>query len=145
MSNITPELPPNLLEGWQIVVVDDEPDSLEVAQIILEAYGATVHTASNGAEGLALVKSVRPKLVISDISMPVMDGWGFAEAIKNDRTTMDIPMIALTAHAMPGDREKAIAAGFHNHLTKPLTVDSFIHDLIKLLVEIPAFADQLKV
>ncbi|MCA9903403.1 MAG: response regulator [Anaerolineae bacterium] len=136
-------LPMDLLHGWKVVVVDDEEDSLEVAQIILEEYGADVSTAANGQEGLELIRKVHPKLVISDISMPVMDGWGLIFELKNDRTTCDIPAIALTAHAMIGDRERAISAGFHNYLTKPLTASTFIQDLVGLLVEIPQLAFEL--
>jgi CheY-like chemotaxis protein len=139
------KLPPDLLAGWDIVVNDDEPDSLEVAEIILDSYGANVHTATNGAEGLELVRKIRPRFVISDISMPVMDGWGFIHTLKNDRTLMDIPAIALTAHAMVGDRERAIAAGFHNYLTKPLTADTVIYDLLKLLMDIPELAEYLNI
>jgi CheY-like chemotaxis protein len=139
------DIPADLLAGWDIVVIDDEPDSLEVAEIILDAYGATVHTGSNGAEGLKLVREVRPRFIISDISMPVMDGWGFIHELKNDRALMDIPAIALTAHAMVGDRERAIVAGFHNYLTKPLTADTFIYDLLKLLMDIPELAEYLSI
>jgi CheY-like chemotaxis protein len=63
--------------------------------------------------------------------------------LKLDRTTMDIPVIALTAHAMVGDRERAIMAGFHNYLTKPLTPATFMKDLLVLLTDIPAFAQEL--
>lgn len=139
------DVPLDLLSGWDVVVVDDEPDSLEVAEIILDSYGANVHTGSNGAEGLELARRIRPRFVISDISMPVMDGWGLIHEMKNDRTLMDIPVIALTAHAMVGDRERAITAGFHNYLTKPLTASTFIHDLLKLLVDIPELAEHLRV
>jgi CheY-like chemotaxis protein len=139
------EIPFDLLKGWDIVVLDDEPDSLEVARFILDFYGATVHTAENGQIGLELVRSVRPRFVISDISMPVMDGWEFIHHIKNDRVLMDIPVIALTAHAMQGDRERAMAAGFHNYLTKPLTAETFIFDLVHLLVDIPILAQELQV
>jgi len=72
--------------------------------------------------------------------MPVMDGWGFINALKADRGLADIPVIALTAHAMQGDRERALAAGFHNYLVKPLTVDTFIRDLVNLLIDIPSLA-----
>ena len=137
-------LPRTLLDNWDVVVIDDEDDSLEVAQIILEEYGADVRLAGNGKEGLALIRERRPKLVISDISMPVMDGWGMIYELKNDRALMEIPVIALTAHAMVGDRERAIGAGFHNYLTKPLTATTFIHDLVKLLVEIPDLAADLQ-
>jgi CheY-like chemotaxis protein len=136
-------LPKNLLSGWDIVVIDDEEDSLMVAEIILADYGATLYTATNGAEGLKQIRKVRPKFVISDLSMPGMDGWGLIHTIKNDRTLMDIPVIALTAHAMIGDRERAVSAGFHNYLTKPLTAQTFIQDLVKLLVDIPLLANDL--
>jgi CheY-like chemotaxis protein len=139
------DLPDDLLKGWDIVVIDDEEDSLAVAQLILDEYGANTHPASNGQEGLALVASVRPKFVICDLSMPVLDGWGFINKLKNDHALKDIPAIALTAHAMVGDRERAIAAGFHNYLTKPLTVETFIQDLVNLLVDIPVLANELNI
>src|SRR5215467_2603340 len=139
------ELSRTLFNGWNIVVIDDEEDSLMVIQVILTEYGANVHTASDGEEGLKLIRSVRPKFVISDLSMPVLDGWGVVHTMKLDPALKDIPAIALTAHAMVGDRERAVAAGFHNYLTKPLTVETFIQDLVKLLVDIPALRDQLNV
>jgi CheY-like chemotaxis protein len=139
------DLPRDLLEGWDIVVIDDEEDSLEVAEIILDEYGANVHTADNGLAGLEVVRKVRPRFVISDISMPVIDGWWFIHTLKNDPYLMDIPAIALTAHAMVGDRERAISAGFHNYLTKPLTADTFIYDLLKLLTDIPTLAEHLNI
>lgn len=138
-------IPEDLLAGWDIVIVDDEEDSLEVAEVILLEYGANVHTANNGAEGLELTRNVKPNFVISDLSMPVMDGWGYIDAMQRDRELAQIPVIALTAHAMIGDRERAITAGFHNYLTKPLTVDTFMADLLKLLVDIPELVEYLNI
>jgi CheY-like chemotaxis protein len=135
----------DILQNWNVVVVDDEPDSLEVAVRILRHYGADVHTATNGKEGIESVRNLRPKLVISDLSMPEMDGWGMLQELKQDRSTLDIPIIALTAHAMVGDRERAIMAGFHNYLTKPLTPATFMKDLLILLMDIPAFANEFTV
>ncbi len=139
------DLPTDLLSGWDIVVIDDEEDSLMVAQVILDEYGANTHTGTNGEEGLSLILTVRPKLVISDLSMPVLDGWGLINKMKSDPALKDIPAIALTAHAMVGDRERAIAVGFHNYLTKPLTVETFIQDLVNLLVDIPGLANELNI
>lgn len=136
-------IPQNLLEGWEVIVLDDEEDSLEVAEVILMEYGATVYTASDGRAGLELAREIRPRFIISDLSMPGMDGWGFIEALKKDRALAEIPVIALTAHAMIGDRERAIRAGFHNYLTKPLTVTTFMQNLVILLVDIPVLAQQL--
>lgn len=139
------DLPTDLLKGWDIVVIDDEEDSLLVAQVILDEYGANTHTASNGQEGLAIIREVKPKFIISDLSMPVLDGWGVIHTMQSDPVLKEIPVIALTAHAMVGDRERAVAVGFHNYLTKPLTVETFIQDLVNLLVDIPILADALNI
>jgi len=137
-------IPPDLLSNWEILVIDDEDDSLEVARYILSFYGATVHTAINGLEGHKLLETIRPRFIISDISMPQMDGWQFIAKLLETPAIKDIPVIALTAHAMRGDREKAISAGFHNYLIKPLTPSTFIQQLIRLLIDIPAFEEQFK-
>jgi len=137
-------VPPDLLKDWAVVVIDDEPDSLEVARYILDFYGANVHTATNGKEGVDLVKQVKPRFVISDLSMPEMDGWEFLRELKSTVYTDNIPVIALTAHAMKGDRERAIAAGFHNYLTKPLTANTFMDELLPLLLDIPQLSEYLK-
>ncbi|PJF44737.1 MAG: response regulator [Phototrophicales bacterium] len=137
MNNI----PPNLLAGWDIVVIDDEPDSLEVARYILDFYGANVHTAINGREGLELVQRIQPRFVISDLSMPEMDGWEFLHALK--QIAEHIPVIALTAHAMRGDKERAIEAGFRSYLTKPLTANTFMDELLALLLDIPQLSEYL--
>ena len=84
-----------MLEGWQVLVLEDEIDSLEVALTILRYYGATVYTATNGKEGLDLLKEKKPHFVISDLSMPIMDGWEFITEVKKDRTIAEIPVIAL--------------------------------------------------
>ncbi|MCK6580500.1 MAG: response regulator [Anaerolineae bacterium] len=138
-------IPDNLLDGWEILIVDDEPDSLEVASVILDAYGATVHEAGDGAEALALMKRTRPMLVISDLSMPVMDGWRFLNAIRDDVDLMYTPVIALTAHAMPGDAQRALEAGFNNYLTKPLTVETFMENLVLVLMQIPILAEHINI
>jgi CheY-like chemotaxis protein len=137
------EIPRNILKGWTVLVVDDELDSQEVASRILRHYGAFVHTAFNGKFGLDLARSVRPKFIVSDLSMPVMDGWEMLHQLKLDRATLDIPVIALTAHAMVGDRERAISAGFHNYLSKPLTPATFMRDLLALLADIPDLIAEL--
>ncbi|MDZ4672271.1 MAG: response regulator [Phototrophicales bacterium] len=135
-------IPHDLLTGWEIMVIDDEDDSLEVARYILSFYGATVHTAINGEDGLAVLKTIRPRFIISDISMPQMDGWTFIAKVQEDVALKNIPVIALTAHAMRGDREKAIAAGFQNYLIKPLTPNTFMAQLVRLLIDIPQFEGQ---
>jgi CheY-like chemotaxis protein len=133
----------DILKGWVVLVVDDELDSQEVASRILRHYGAFVHTAFNGKFGLDLARNVRPRFIISDLSMPVMDGWQMLRQLQEDEATRNIPVIALTAHAMNGDREKALAAGFHSYMAKPLTPKTFMDDLLQLLGDFPELAADL--
>ena len=122
------------LQGWIVVVVDDEPDSLEVATVLLEMHGAVVLEASDGQAGHELIRNKRPHLIISDLSMPNMTGWQMLDRLKmDDRSIAEIPVIALTAHAMEQDRRRAIAAGFHNFISKPLVPKTFVHQIIGIL------------
>jgi len=132
-----------MLAGYDVLVLEDEPDSLEVVQTILSYYGATVYPATNGKEGLEQLEHVHPHFIISDISMPVMDGWEFIQALQADRALAEIPVIALTAHNLPGHRQRAIMEGFHNFMTKPLTASTFITQLLRLLTDIPEFEEML--
>ncbi len=139
------KIPRNILQDWTILIVDDEPDSLEVASRVLRYYGADVHVATNGLEGYVMAKNLKNELkfVLCDLSMPVLDGWGLLYELSNDTATAHIPIIALTAHAMSGDRERAMAAGFHNYLIKPFTPKKLMRDLLVLLDNIPELAIQL--
>lgn len=128
---------PRALNGWEVVIVDDEEDSLEVAEILLLELGATVYTATNGQDGLDLIRKVRPQLVISDLSMPIMDGWGLIFEMRKDPDLREIPALALTAHAMLGDRERTMAAGFQEYLTKPIEAKPFIRELLERLASLP--------
>jgi CheY-like chemotaxis protein len=127
-------IPPDLY-GWTVLVVDDEEDSLDVARRLLTRAGAQVYSASNGREALAIIQQQRPDCVLSDLSMPEMDGWLLIQELNHNRPTEAIPVIALTAHAMPGDRQRAIEAGFHNYITKPLDARKFVQQLIAILVD----------
>jgi CheY-like chemotaxis protein len=127
-------IPNNILDGWKVVVVEDEADSLEVATLLLEMYGAEVIGARNGREGIAMILKHRPNFVISDLSMPEMSGWELIETLnQGERDLAEIPVIALTAHAMDHDRRKAIEAGFQNFITKPLQPEKFVSQVIAIL------------
>ena len=128
---------PRVMVGWCVLVVDDEQDSLEVARMMLELAGAKVLTATNGQEGLEMIDKVRPHFILSDLSMPVMDGWHMMRELSLDRRTNEIPVVALTAHAMSGDRERAMQAGFANYISKPLDPDKFITQLLNIVTETP--------
>jgi CheY-like chemotaxis protein len=114
---------------WQVLIVDDEIDNLEVVSETLAFYGAQVKTARNGAEAIQLVEAFTPSLVLMDLSMPVMDGWEARQRLKRFPATQHVPVLALSAHAMVGDRERAMAAGFDGYLTKPVDVMTIISDI----------------
>lgn len=102
-----------------ILIVEDVELNVELlTQLLEDDY--TLVTAENGAVGVAKATEVRPDLILMDISLPVMDGYTATRTIKADPALSHIPIIALTAHAMAGDAEKAYAAGCNDYLTKPL-------------------------
>jgi CheY-like chemotaxis protein len=131
------------LEGWRVLVIEDDFDSQMVAAMLLKAAGAEVTIAENGQVGLEKLRQIKPYFVLCDISMPVMDGWQLMAAVQQEDALRQIPIIALTAHAMVGDREKALAAGFVNYITKPLHAGKFMTELIAILTDLPDFAGQL--
>jgi CheY-like chemotaxis protein len=133
-----------LLENEKVLVVDDEPDSLEVARAILEIYSVNVVVAENGRKGYEMALEHHPAFIISDLSMPEMNGWEMLEEIKNDGRVANIPVVALTAHAMRGDRDRALAAGFHNYLTKPLRPETFVGDLVRIIMDTPKISVALQ-
>jgi CheY-like chemotaxis protein len=115
--------------SWAVLLVDDEPDNLEVAAETLEYHGAKVRTALNGVEAIAVLEDFNPNLIITDLSMPLMDGWVLRGKIKTMPELADIPLLALSAHAMTGDKERALAVGFDGYLTKPINIMSLVEDI----------------
>jgi len=103
----------------KILIVEDVPYNLDLLVQLLEDEYELV-TAGDGASGVALASSEKPDLILMDMSLPIMDGWDAVRKIKANDTVNHIPIIGLSAHAMSGDREKALAAGCNDYLTKPL-------------------------
>ncbi|MFN8372115.1 MAG: response regulator [Anaerolineae bacterium] len=130
----------NFLQGYTVLVVDDEPDGVRIVELLLKRYGASVLSASNGRAGLEVACERRPHLIVSDLSMPKLDGWKMMEALKTHELTRDIPTIALTGHSISDEQVRLKAAGFHGCLAKPLRPLTFVHDLMALLVDLPQFA-----
>jgi len=112
-----------------VLLVDDEPDNLEVICESLEFYGLTCIRASDGIEGLEILKTQTVDLVLLDLSMPKMDGWAMRKALHENAETTKIPVVAISAHAMAGDKTRAMAAGFDGYLTKPINVPTLLDDL----------------
>jgi two-component system, cell cycle response regulator DivK len=115
---------------WEVLLVDDEPDNIEVVAESLEFYGMTVRTAENGQLAVdALQDEWLPDLILLDLSMPVMDGWATLRKLKSDERTQSITVLALSAHAIIGDAERAVNAGFDGYMTKPISVPTLLQDL----------------
>lgn len=114
---------------WTVLIVDDEPDNLDLAKTVLKFKGAQIHTATNGIEGLAVLEQLMPTFVLLDLSMPSMDGWEMLNRMKASERLRDIPVIALTAHAMEGDRERVLTAGFSGYISKPFRIGSLVPEI----------------
>jgi len=115
----------------KILLVEDNEMNRDMLSRRLERRGYTVVMAEDGAKGVALARSDSPDLILMDMSLPVVDGWEATRQIKAAPETKGIPVIALTAHAMAGDEERALASGCNDYETKPV-------DLPKLLAKINA-------
>jgi CheY-like chemotaxis protein len=99
----------------------------------LTKRGYEVSIAVDGAEGVAMTRSTRPDLVIMDMSLPVMDGWSATAELKADPATRPIPVIGLSAHAMAGDRDRAMESGCDDYDTKPIELDRLLAKIEALL------------
>jgi two-component system cell cycle response regulator DivK len=104
----------------RILIVEDNPDNRTLITDILLAMDYTVIEAVDGEQGVAKATAEQPDLILMDLSLPQMDGWTATTRIKAQEALKDIPIIALTAHAMVGDREKALEAGCDDYISKPI-------------------------
>lgn len=116
-----------------ILVVEDNEMNRDMLCRRLERRDFEVASAVDGREGVAMAESLRPDLILLDIGLPVMDGWEAIRLLKSSETTRDIPVIALTAHAMTGDRERVFAAGFDEYDTKPVEFERLVGKIHALL------------
>ncbi|MEM8829223.1 MAG: response regulator [Cyanobacteria bacterium P01_G01_bin.19] len=116
----------------KILLVEDNEMNRDMLSRRLKRRGYEVMIAVNGAQGVEMATSILPDLILMDMSLPIMDGWEATRNIKADSATQSIPVIALTAHAMSGDREKALKAGCDDYDTKPI-------ELSRLLTKIKTF------
>jgi CheY-like chemotaxis protein len=116
-----------------IFVVDDNQLNVELARHVLEAAGHAVRTAASGPEALAAIRRDPPDLILLDIGLPGMDGYMVLESLRNDPATVAIPVVAVTAYAMAGDEQRALAAGFDGYLHKPIDVRTFAQAVTGIL------------
>lgn len=117
----------------KILVVDDNASNRKLAFTVLEHAGHTVFQASDAEEGIAVAHGERPDVILMDIQMPGMDGLTAARILKEGQSTKDIKVIALTACAMRGDRERMLAGGCDGYISKPIQYKTFMHEVNKVL------------
>ncbi|MFM8684636.1 MAG: response regulator [Chthoniobacterales bacterium] len=117
----------------KILIVEDNEMNRDMLSRRLERRGFAIVMAVDGQQGVDMARSEKPDLILMDMSLPVMDGWTATQAIKADAELAKIPVIALTAHAMAGDREKAMGAGCDDYDTKPIELPRLLEKIGKFL------------
>ena len=117
----------------RLLLVEDNEESRDGLSRHLRRKGYEVATAADGRQGLEAARAEPPDLVLMDMSLPVLDGWEATRQLKADPRTRHVPVIALTAHAMAGDREKALAAGCDEYDTKPVEIARLLGKIAGLL------------
>jgi CheY-like chemotaxis protein len=117
----------------KVLLVEDNEMNRDMLSRRLTRRGFEVVFAVNGKDGVDLAKSEKPDIILMDMSLPVMDGWEATRCVKSDAATRAVPVIGLTAHAMSGDREKALEAGCDDYDTKPVEFDRLIEKMERLL------------
>ncbi|MDD4091429.1 MAG: response regulator [Smithellaceae bacterium] len=110
----------------RILIVEDDPSNLKLFRDILQYKGYEILEATEGREGVVMAKAGLPDLILMDIQLPVMNGIEATRRIKEDEATRDIKVVALTANAMEGDKERMLKAGCHDYIAKPVHVTEFL-------------------
>jgi two-component system, cell cycle response regulator DivK len=119
----------------KILYVEDNEDNVYMLTRRLERSGFEIVVARDGEQGVAIAQAEQPDLILMDLSLPVLDGWEATRRLKSAAETRGIPVIALSAHAMPGDREKALAAGCDDYDSKPVKLPGLLAKIRALLPE----------
>lgn len=119
--------------AYRILVVEDNPDNRTLISDVLLSLGYEVVEAIDGVEGVEKATQEKPDLILMDLSLPHKDGWAATREIKANATLSAIPIIALTAHAMVGDRERALEAGCDDYVSKPIDLRDLANKLERFL------------
>lgn len=112
-----------------ILVIEDNEQNLYLVRFILEKSGYRVHAAMDGQAGIDLADALKPDLILLDIQLPVMDGYDVARNLRSNPQISSIPIVAVTSHAMVGDRDKAMAAGCNGYIEKPINPETFMSEV----------------
>jgi two-component system, cell cycle response regulator len=119
----------------KVLVADDKATSRELLRTVLETAGYTISEASDGIEALRYTREIAPDLIILDLHMPGVDGFGVVKELRGDGRFAATPIMALTASAMQGDRERAMAAGFDSYVSKPIPLATLREEVERLLAK----------
>lgn len=117
----------------RILIAEDHADSMALMRYLLEAHGYVTLCAADGEHAVALARGERPDLIVCDLQMPVLNGYGVVERLKQDAALSSIPLVAVTAFSMLGDREAVLAAGFDGYFSKPIQAARFVTELEQFL------------
>jgi CheY-like chemotaxis protein len=119
--------------GARILVIEDNATNLELVTYLLTAFGHATVVARDGEEGVAMALRSDPDLILCDLALPKLDGYGVARRLKAEERTKAVPLIAVTASAMVGDRDKVFASGFDGYIRKPIDPETFVGEVEKYL------------
>jgi two-component system, cell cycle response regulator DivK len=128
-------LDPSTPSGHRLLLVEDNEDNRTIYSTLLRHLGYEVIEAQNGVQAIELARSERPDLILMDISIPEMDGWEATRILRGDPVTKDVPIVALTAHALEDDRERAAEVGFSSYLAKPIEPRAVLAEVRRLIGE----------
>lgn len=123
------------LSHWDVIIVDDEPDNIGVIEIVFNFHRVRFRTASSGQQCIDLLFESIPTLILADIQMPFMSGYELLKHIRAKPEWQAIPVIAITAHAMSGDHEQIIKAGFDGYIPKPIEAMRLVNQIQAILTE----------
>jgi two-component system cell cycle response regulator DivK len=124
-----------MTNSLRVLYIEDNPDNRLLVQRVLMAEGFTVETAPNATEGLKLAENGKPNIILVDINMPEIDGYTVTAQLRKMNHLARVPIIALTANVMKGDKEKTLAAGCDGYIQKPIDIDQFPKQLNRFLEE----------
>ena len=127
----------------RVLLVEDNEMNRDMLSRRLTRLGFQVLMATDGEQGVEMARMQRPDLILMDMSLPVLDGWGATRRLKGESDTQSIPLIALTAHAMAGDRDRALGAGCDDYDTKPIELPRLLEKMERLLNGARALAPAL--
>jgi len=115
--------------GARILIIEDNPTNMELMVYLLKAYGHEPLSAYDGEEGINVAQHVLPDLIVCDVNLPTLDGYDVVKFFKNHPTLCVMPIVAVTALAMVGDREKLLASGFDGYIGKPIEPEVFVSQI----------------